>query len=254
MHGEKLCGVLHTAQSRDLIIAVHGFASSMEFTPIIDICKLFQKRGVNAFRFNLSGHGTSEGDINAASYTKCASDLAAVFSHFHGRGYYIKSVAAHSAGASSTIIQTAKDNRVESLVLIAPRLILANSLIVKSVIAAKKTLSEILSAHDTVYPYAVEIKGHKESISYSFNKEYLEELRDLDILQYLKRIRVPIAIFMGTSDHNVTQDEIYQASRTNPYISLSFIEGAGHTFWRNEHRVQLLSALMNWYTALRINL
>ena len=194
MHGEKLHGILHAAQSRDLIIAVHGFASSMDFAPIIDICKRFQERGVSAFRFDLSGHGRSEGDINAATYTKCASDLAAVISYFHAGGYSIKSVAAHSAGASVTIIQTARDSRIGSVMLIAPRLILANSIIVKAITATGKTLCEILQAPDTVYPYVVEMKGRKESRFYYFNKEYLEELRDLDILHYLKQIQAPIAI------------------------------------------------------------
>ena len=225
IHGEKLHGVLHATQSRDLIIAMHGFASSMEFAPIIDVCKLFQKMGVNAFRFNLSGHGSSNGNINAATYTKCASDLDAVISYFHERGYSIKSVVAHSAGASATIIQTAKDSRIGSIMLIAPRLILANSIIVKAIIATGKTLCEVLEAHNTVYPYVVEIKGRKENRYYYFNKEYLEELRDLDISKYLRQIQVPMAIIGGTLDY----------------------EGAGHTFWRNEHRVQLLAYLTNWY-------
>ena len=248
MHGEKLHGILHATRSRDLIIAVHGFASSMEFAPIIDICKRFQERGVNAFRFDLSGHGGSEGDINAATYTKCASDLDAVISYFHAEGYSIKSVAAHSAGASATIIQTARDSRIGSIMLIAPRLILANSIIVKAIAATGKTLCEILQAPDTVYPYVVEMKCRKESRFYYFNKEYLEELRDLDILQYLKQIQAPIAILAGALDDNVTQEEIHEAGKINAAISLFFVEGAGHTFWRNEHRVQLLSYLMNWYT------
>jgi len=247
IHGEKLHGVLHATQSRDLIIAMHGFASSMEFAPIIDVCKLFQKMGVNAFRFNLSGHGSSNGNINAATYTKCASDLDAVISYFHERGYSIKSVVAHSAGASATIIQTAKDSRIGSIMLIAPRLILANSIIVKAIIATGKTLCEVLEAHNTVYPYVVEIKGRKENRYYYFNKEYLEELRDLDISKYLRQIQVPMAIIGGTLDDNVTRGEISQASEINTSISLCFIEGAGHTFWRNEHRVQLLAYLTNWY-------
>jgi pimeloyl-ACP methyl ester carboxylesterase len=251
MHGEKLHGILHAVQSRDLIIAVHGFASSMEFAPIVDICKLFQKTGVAAFRFNLSGHGTSEGNINAATYTKCAADLDAVISYFHDRGYYVKSVVAHSAGASSTIIQSARDSRIGSVMLIAPRLILANSIIVKAIEATGKTLSQILSEPDTIYPYVVEIKGRKENRSYYFNKEYLEELRDLDIFQYLKQIQVPIAMSVGTLDDNVTQEELHQASIINTATSLFLIEGAGHTFWRNEHRIQLFAYLMNWYATLR---
>jgi len=251
MHGEKLHGILHTARSRDLIIAVHGFASSMEFAPIVEICRLFQKKGVAAFRFNLSGHGTSEGNIDAATYTKCAADLDAVISYFHDSGYSVKSVVAHSAGASSTIIQATRDSRVASIILIAPRLILANSIIVKSIVATGKTLTEILSAPDTIYPYLVDIKGSKENRSCYFNKEYLEELRDLDIFKYLRQIQVPIAMAVGTLDNNVTQEEIHQASKTNTSISLFLIEGAGHTFWRNEHRVQLFTHLMNWYTTLR---
>lgn len=247
-HGEKLHGILHTAQSRDLVIALHGFASSMDFAPIIDICQTFQKRGVNAFRFNLSGHGSSEGLINSATYTKCASDLDAVISYFNRKGYHIKSVAAHSAGASSTIIQTASDRRIESIMLIAPRLILANSIIVKAIAAVGTTLNEILSAPATAYPYAVEIKGIKQKRVYHFDKEYLEELRDLDILTYLRRIRVPIAIFAGTLDTNVTQDEIDQGIKINTSIKLFFVQGADHMFWCHEHRIHLISHLTNWYT------
>jgi alpha-beta hydrolase superfamily lysophospholipase len=247
--GEKLRGILHSADSSDLVIVVHGFASSSVFEPILDICKALQSTGVNAFRFDWSGHGRSEGRAEDASFIKRASDLNSVVSYFHDKGYHIKSVVGHSAGATAAAIYGASDRRIESVILIAPRLNLAYSIIVQSINESGKSLSQLIEAPDTVYPFAVRISGQKESKTHYFSKTYLEEFRDLDIYSSLKSIEAPIAIFVGTEDRNVREEEVKLACKIKKSISLVYLEGAGHTFWRKDQRTRLIFEILSWYKA-----
>lgn len=246
-YGEKLRGILHRADSSDLVIIVHGFSSSMDFEPVVDISGALQGDGTNAFRFDWSGHGLSEGRAEQCTFLKRASDLDAVISFFHDKGYRIKCVAGHSAGATAAVIQAAVDRRIESVVLIAPRLDLSHSMVVRKIRASGKSLPELLEAPDIVYPFAVRISGKKEDKTHYFSKKYLEEFRDLDIYHLLKLIETPILILVGTEDRQVAEDEVRHARGINNSISLVFIEGAGHTFWRKDQRTRLTAEVLSWY-------
>jgi pimeloyl-ACP methyl ester carboxylesterase len=246
-YGEKLRGILHSADSRDLVILVHGFSSSMHFEPIFDISKALQNDGTNAFRFDWSGHGSSEGRAEECTFSKRALDLNRVISHFHDKGYRVRSVIGHSAGATVVVIQAAVDKRIESLVLIAPRLQLSNSVVIRKINKSGRSLSELIDAPDTAYPFAVEMGGDKENKTCYFSKAYLKEFRDLDIYHLLKFIEVPIAIFVGTDDRHVSEEEARQACSLNSSISLVFLQGAGHTFWKDEQRIRLTSEILSWY-------
>ncbi len=245
--GEKLHGVLHPADSSDLVIVVHGFALSMDFEPIIDISRAFQNIGVNAFRFDWSGYGSSEGYAEDASFMKRASDLNSVISHFYERGYRIKSVVGHSAGGTAAIIRAAADRRIESVILIAPRLSPAHSIIVRAINESGKSLAGLIESPDTVYPFAVVLRGKNASTTHYFSKAFLKEFLDLDIYSFLRSVDSPVAILVGTEDRNVTEDEIQKASKINESISFVFINGAGHTFWRKDQRAQLMSEVLRFY-------
>lgn len=246
-YGERLQGIMHQADSRDLVIVAHGFASSKEHEMIVAICEAFQGRGVNALRFDFSGYGMSEGKPENSSFTKRAEDLGSVISHFSDSGYRIRSVVSHSAGATATIIRAAADRRIESVILIAPRIQLSNSAIVTAIKASGKTISDIIEAPDTVYPYPVERKGRKESRVYYFSRDYLMELRDLDIIGYIQKIEVPVLILLGTEDNKVHSEEVQQACKANNLVSFAYIEGAGHTFRSEEHRSKLITRILQWY-------
>lgn len=247
-NNEFLVGNIHKTDTKDLIIVCHGLGRSKDDEFIRKICESFSKKGINAFRFNFSGVPPSEGKPEDSYYTKQTSDLGAVIDYFIKEGYKIKSLIGHSIGSISAIIQAAKNGRINSLILIAPRIIALNSIIVRAIKESGETLSQIIESSETVYPYKVEIKdktGEKSKI-YSLSKEYLKELRDIKIIDYLKRINIPILIFRGTKDNIVDKQEIKEGCRANKLTTYIPIEGAGHTFNNLEHQDILIFKMLQW--------
>jgi len=248
---EHLVGNLHTANTKDLVIVCHGLGWDKDNELIIALCKSFQeKEGLNCFRFNFSGTKQSEGKPEDSYYTKQASDLCSVIDYFSIRGYQIKSILGHSIGATATIIQAAKDRRIASIILIAPRIKPSNSIIVKEIRASGKTLSGAIESTETIY--SVEIKGKKGKgrRTYRFSKVYLEEMRDIDILGYLKQVKIPTLILRGTEDDVVPKEEVEEACKANKVVRHIPINGAGHTFKNSEDRDNLISEILQWYESI----
>jgi alpha/beta superfamily hydrolase len=247
---EHLVGNLHTADTKDLVIVCHGLGWHKDNELIIALCKSFQKKGLNCFRFNFSGTEQSEGKTEDSYYTKQASDLCSVIDYFSIQGYQIKSILGHSIGATATIIQAAKDRRIASIILIAPRIKPSNSIIVKAIIASGKTLSEAIESTET--SYSVEIKGKKGKgrRTYRFSKKYLEELRDIDIVGYLNQIKIPTLILRGTEDDVLPKEEVKEACKANEVVRYIAIKGAGHTFKNSEDKDKLISEILQWYEAI----
>ena len=249
---EHLVGNLHTADTKDLVIVCHGLGWHKDNELIIAICKSFQKKGINSFRFNFSGSMQSEGKPEDSHYTKQASDLCSVIDYFSIRGYQIKSILGHSIGATATIIQAAKDRRVASIILIAPRIKPSNSIIVRAIIESGKTLSEAIESTETIY--SVELKGKKGkgSRTYRFSKEYLEELRDTDIVGYLKQVKIPTLILRGTEDDVVPKEEVEEACKSNKVVRHIPINRAGHTFKNSEDKDKLISEILQWHQSIKM--
>lgn len=247
---EQLVGNLHTADTKDLVIVCHGLGWHKDNELIIAICKSFQEKGVNSFRFNFSGIKPSEGKPEDSYYTKQASDLCSVVDFFSIQGYQIKSIIGHSMGASATIIQAAKDRRIVSIILIAPRIKPSNSIIVKAIIESGKTLSEAIDSTDSFY--FVEIKGKKGKgrKTYSFSKKYLEDLKDIDIVGYLKQVKIPTLILRGTNDNIVSMEEVEEACKANKVVRHIQISGAGHTFKKSEEKNKVISKILQWYESI----
>ena len=248
---EQLVGYLHTADTKDLVIVCHGLGGHKDDELIIAICKSFQeKEGLNSFRFNFSGTKQSEGKPEDSYYTKQASDLCSVIDYFSIRGYQIKSILGHSIGATATVIQAAKDKRIASIILIAPRIKTSNSIIVKEIIESGKTLSEAIESTETSYSVKIKGKKGKGHRTYRFSKRYLEELRDIDIVGYLKQVKIPTLILRGTEDDVVPKEEVKEACKANEVVRHIAIKGAGHTFKNSEDTDKLISKILQWYESI----
>ncbi|XP_070038637.1 uncharacterized protein [Nicotiana tomentosiformis] len=97
-HGEELVGVLHETNSPELVIICHGFKSSKDRIPMVNLAAAFEKEGISAFRFDFAGNGESEGSFQYGNYRREADDLRAVVEHFHEEKHFIAAIVGHSKG------------------------------------------------------------------------------------------------------------------------------------------------------------
>ncbi len=101
--------------------------------------------------------------------------------------------------------------------------------------------------------YSIEIKGKKGKgrRTYRFSKEYLEEMRDIDIVGYLKQVKIPTLILRGTEDDVVPKEEVEEACKANKVVRHIPINGAGHTFKNSEDKDKLISEILQWYESMK---
>ncbi|KAF9681010.1 hypothetical protein SADUNF_Sadunf06G0181200 [Salix dunnii] len=102
-HGEKLSGILHETGSKQLVIVCHGFQSSKERIPMVNLASALEKEGISAFRFDFAGNGESEGLFQYGNYRREAEDLRAVVQYFRGENRVISAVIGHSKGSSKGV-------------------------------------------------------------------------------------------------------------------------------------------------------
>nr|GMD45930.1 putative esterase [Ipomoea batatas] len=107
-HGEKLVGILHETGSKELVIVCHGFKSSKDRIPMVNLAAAFEKGGISAFRFDFAGNGESEGSFQYGNYHREADDLHTVVEHFRQNGRFITAIIGHSKGGNAVLLYASK--------------------------------------------------------------------------------------------------------------------------------------------------
>ncbi|XP_065849084.1 uncharacterized protein [Euphorbia lathyris] len=120
-HGEKLVGLLHETGSKHLVIICHGFQSSKERIPMLNLAVAVENQGISAFRFDFGGNGESEGSFQYGNYHREAEDLRSVVQHFRRQKRVIGAVAGHSKGGNVVLLYASKYNDVNAVVNISGR-------------------------------------------------------------------------------------------------------------------------------------
>ena len=242
---EGLTGIFHQVNDRkDLVIVCHGFNESKEKDLIKKFCEALNKEGFNAFRFDFSGNGESEGSFENSCFTKEADDLNAVVEFFSIRKYQIETVVGYSTGGTAAILQVARDERIKSIILVAPRIYPSKSTVARKIEKKyNKTLSEIIKDPKLKYPITTEFRSGKRS----FSRQYVEELAILDVIVHLKQVKVPIVMLHGNKDQIVNMGETKHAFQAaNKPKEFIEIDGADHTFSNPVQMEEMISKALQW--------
>ncbi|XP_016162876.1 uncharacterized protein LOC107605497 isoform X2 [Arachis ipaensis] len=120
-HGENLVGILHDAESTQLVIICHGFQSSKERIPMVNLAAAIENDGISAFRFDFSGNGESEGSFQYGNYYREVEDLRAVIQHFREQKFVITAIVGHSKGGNVALLYASKYKDVHAIVNISGR-------------------------------------------------------------------------------------------------------------------------------------
>lgn len=242
---ERLTGIFHQVNDRkDLVIVCHGFNEDKDKDLIIDFCVALNNEGFNSFRFDFSGNGESEGSFENSCFTKEADDLNSVIDFFSKRNYRIKSVVGYSTAGTVTILQVARDERIQSIIVVAPRIYPSKSTMAKKIEKKyNKTLSEIIKDPKIKYPITTQFRNRKRS----FSRQYVEEIAFLDVIVYLKQIKVPILMLHGNKDQIVNIGETKNAFQSgNKPKEFVEIDGADHTFSNPVQMEEMISKALHW--------
>lgn len=236
-HGEKLSGILHETGSKQLVIVCHGFQSSKERIPMVNLAAALEKEGISAFRFDFAGNGESEGSFQYGNYRREAEDLRAVVQHFHGENRVISAVIGHSKGGNVVLLYASKYNDVHTVVNISGRFNLEKGM------EGRLGKDFLLKLKQHGY---IDVFNRKGKFEYRVTEESLKDRLTTDIHAVCLLIQQECRVLTvhGSMDKFVPAEDALEFAKFIPNHKLHIIKGANHEY--TSHQGELTSVVLDF--------
>lgn len=236
-HGEKLSGILHETGSKQLVIVCHGFQSSKERIPMVNLAAVLEKEGISAFRFDFAGNGESEGSFQYGNYRREAEDLRAVVQHFRRENRVISAVIGHSKGGNVVLLYASKYNDVHTVVNISGRFNLEKGMEGR----LGKDFLLRLKQHGHI-----DVFNRKGKFEYRVTEESLKDRLTTDIHAVCLLIQQECRVLTvhGSMDKIVPAEDASEFAKFIPNHKLHIIKGANHEY--TSHQGELTSVVLDF--------
>lgn len=236
-HGEKLSGILHETGSKQLVIVCHGFQSSKERIPMVNLAAALEKEGISAFRFDFAGNGESEGSFQYGNYRREAEDLRAVVQHFRRENRVISAVIGHSKGGNVVLMYASKYNDVHAVVNISGRFNLEKGM--------EGRLGKDFLLRLKQHGY-LDVFNRKGKFEYRVTEESLKDRLTTDIHAVCLLIQQECRVLTvhGSMDKIVPAEDALEFAKFIPNHKLHIIKGANHEY--TSHQGELTSVVLDF--------
>ncbi|MBD3155815.1 MAG: alpha/beta fold hydrolase [Candidatus Aenigmarchaeota archaeon] len=244
--GQEIVGILHRAKENNdkLVILVHGFTGDIDgpagfWEPMAEkLCD----NGFDVYRFNFRFTTKDWSLFRNMTITGEVSDLKKIISVM-SKKYKIIGLIGSSLGGTISVLSY--NDKVDAMVLWYPGIFLAESM--RERFLTKQKLKEL------------ERKGYllhkKYSCDVKVGRNFIYEMKDLDLIPFLKNIKCPTMLIHGDKDSRVP---VEQSKRTVRFLNgpkkLEIIKGANHA-WRDinyklpvpEFQKKVMSLTVEWF-------
>ena len=238
LHNENLVGILHsTKKTKKLVIVCHGRLCTKDQHFIPYLCSEICRNGFNAFRFDFSGNGESEGLFEKSTITKEIFDIKSVANFFIEKGYEFYTLIGHSKGAVDVLVFQSKYNLAKKIVDIS-------GLVDQKYETSKKyTKTQIAKLKVNGF---FNIRSNNQN--FKISKEYFyDRLKYGDIRKFVKKIKVPSLVLHGVIDNDTkVENSNIMIKNLNNLSKLTLISGAGHFFQGKRCRQELTNSIIKW--------
>lgn len=233
-HNEKLVGVLHDTGSMEIVVLCHGFRSSKDFNPMLNLAVALEK-GVSVFRFDFPGNGESEGSFQYGNYRREADDLHSVVEFFNGANRKVTAVLGHSKGGDVVLLYASKYHDVHTVINLSGRCNLEKGIAER----LGKYFLEIIKKDGFI-----DIKNRAGDVDYRVTEESLMDRLNTNMhdacLQIDKGCRV--LTVHGSADEIIPVEDALEFDKIIPNHKLHIIEGANHSY--TSHQAELASVIL----------
>ncbi|KAJ4733034.1 alpha/beta-Hydrolases superfamily protein [Rhynchospora pubera] len=222
-HGEKLVGVLHQVQSKNLMILCHGFQATKDDSILVSIADALVKEEICAFRFDFAGNGESEGVFRYGHYHREADDLRAVVSYFSNQTYNIIAIVGHSKGGNAALLYASEYHDIPSVVNISGRFGLNHGI--------QGRLGKGFMERITKDGF-IDVKDKLGNFEYRVTLDSLMDRLNTDMHEASCSIPKEIRVLTihGSRDQIVPVKDAFEFAKLIPNHKLHVIEGANHRY------------------------
>jgi len=230
-NGRRIYGNLHLPyEGAPCIITLHGLESSKDSGKWLTIAKKLYDEGFACLRFNFQGCGEglerSEGEFEDTSLTQRIKDYRSAVK-------FLQDIKKVDMGRIGVI-----GSSFGGMVAIA-----AQEKSVKAVVT-------LATPYKIAYPSNSQTQKLKDFYilpsGRKIKKSFYEDMEKYDILKAIKYIP-PILILHGSLDEIVPVEHAYKLHEAAPHSRLEIIEGADHTFSKEEHLNKAVKLSLEWF-------
>ncbi|KAG6674346.1 hypothetical protein I3843_15G033100 [Carya illinoinensis] len=236
-HGEKLVGILHDTDQKELVILCHGFQSLKERIPMVNLAAALENEGTSAFRFDFAGNGESEGSFQYGNYRREADDLRAVIQHFHRKKYVITAIVGHSKGGNVVLLYASMFNDVSIIVNISGRFNLERGIEGR---LGKDYLQRIKQNG------FIDVRNKRGIFEYRVTEESLMDRLSTDTHAACLMIQQNCRVLTihGSKDKIVPIEDALEFAKFIPNHKLHIIQGADHEY--TSHQDELAAVVLDF--------
>lgn len=232
--GNKLCGLLSNSTgdvSRPIIILVHGFSSNKNTSNFVKLKDILNQKDIATFRFDVFGHGESEGKFENITITEAVDDILQAIKFLKSKGYTKIGLLGSSFGGISSIMAASKTNDLFILALKSP---VSDYWEVEKGRYSEKDLEEWKGQGYRDY----EDDGKVLKLGYTF----IDDFKNNDAYKAAANINIPTLIVHGDTDETVPVSQSIKTSKIIPNCKLVLIKGADHRYTEGDQAEQMLRA------------
>lgn len=227
--GNNLSGIITEATNniQDLVIMVHGFSSSKNTQKFVSITDEIVKGNISSLRFDVYGHGDSDGDFADITVTEAVDDIIQAIGYVKSLGYKRIGLIGSSFGGNASILAASQNSDLTFLGLVCP---VSNYSALEHY---RKSAQELEAWKENGYRIYVSGDGTEHRVNYSF----FEDIQQYDEYKLAEKISVPTLVVHGNADTIVPYTQSEELIKHIPQSELKIVQGAGHRF-ENEDQFQ----------------
>lgn len=194
--------------SRLMVIMVHGFSSSKDTPHFVAISDFLNDHGISTFRFDIYGHGESDGLLEDVTLTEAVDDAKHAIEYIADKGYTNIGLLGSSFGGLTSVIAASQTPDLRFLVLKSP-----------------------VSTYDGI--------KRETKINEAFYKDASQNV-GYDVAP---KINVPTLIVHGDCDEVVPVAQSTKISKLISDCTLVIVKGADHRYTQPKHRDQMIDTI-----------
>lgn len=215
-------------ETEKLAILCPGFLDSKDYAGLTELANRLAENGYTAVRFDPTGVWESDGNIEDYTVTQYLEDIKNVLEHMLAKNDFTHVLlVGHSRGGTAALLYAARDLQVSAVL---------------GIMSPYKLASWEKWNEDGLRFSSRDMPGSDEKVEFTIPVSYLEDLEKYDVLEEVKKLKVPVMLLAGEMDKGVLPGDVKKIyDNVNEPKHFEVIPSVGHDYRVHESQVKLVN-------------